>query len=898
VIFIKPQKNSQILLQQIVKYGHFCDTLILLQQKILDNDFLRYSFFKDWLDKTNTVSPLSFSHKIGMLLQFWSWSKNFPLWKANRITRSINQLKSTETFRKYINQETENNLLKAHGVFFDSVEKSPLTPKQREACICEEDNTLVVAGPGTGKTSTIVAKIGFLLQQNRCTPNEILALAFTKKSANELEERLTERLSVPIDVMTFHKLGLSILAQSYNGKPRLAKHAEDPLEKTRLISRLLKKLLDDSRIFAVEVIQFLSLYPTEVKNTWDFKDLSDYMSWLRSNDLRSLDGEKKNSYQECVIANWLILNGIEFKYEHPFSPSTKDRLHRDYCPDFYLPDYNIYIEHFGIDENGQTASYIPNKPYHQSMQWKREQFKKTKQVLIETYSWQYSKGVLFKHLKKELKEQNVSFKPVSIEIVLEKLNQHGRIDSFSELISSFLSIYKSANQQYATHERASKIHQQERSILFLRIFNAVFELYETFQQEQHIVDFEDMINQATKAILEEWEHPYKYVIIDEFQDISPARAALVKAILNSGTEASLFVVGDDCQSIYRFSGSDVGLMSQFENHFSVADQKILDTTFRFDNNASYVSSHFVLKNPIQIGKQLNAIKTTQEPSLILYFPPFKESRLNWALNEINAKSETPKTVLILERYKFHLPEEKEWGKLKSLFPNLSLIKMSIHAAKGLEADYVIMGLRGGVWGFPSQVMDDPLYDLVLSQGDEYANGEERRLFYVALTRSRNQTYLICESGYNKSIFTEELLSDENLKNHIEIEGVFQEDIKCKSCLSGDMILKDGLNSKFYGCSNYPLCVHTEAVCPQCDVGFLQHTQNKRGQCHLCDYQAEICPKCKTGISQVKQGKHGFFMGCSNYRDPEIKCSYTNNNVKLKNNHSKENNTHAKRPATT
>ena len=97
MIFIKPQKNSQILLQQIVKYGHFCDTLILLQQKILDNDFLRYSFFKDWLDKTNTVSPLSFSHKIGMLLKFWSWSKNFPLWKANRITHSINQLKSTET---------------------------------------------------------------------------------------------------------------------------------------------------------------------------------------------------------------------------------------------------------------------------------------------------------------------------------------------------------------------------------------------------------------------------------------------------------------------------------------------------------------------------------------------------------------------------------------------------------------------------------------------------------------------------------------------------------------------------------------------------------------------------------------------------------------------------------
>ena len=178
---LKSLKQNQTLLKQVVKYGSFCKTLTRLEQKFLDNDYLRFSFFQNWLEEAGTVYPLKFSQKITMLLKFWCWGKSYSIWKANSITRTIAQLEAIETFRKYLNREIETQLLKTHKGFFDSVEKLPLTPNQREACVCEEDNTLIVAGPGTGKTSTIVAKIGFLLQQNRCTPNEILALAFACK---------------------------------------------------------------------------------------------------------------------------------------------------------------------------------------------------------------------------------------------------------------------------------------------------------------------------------------------------------------------------------------------------------------------------------------------------------------------------------------------------------------------------------------------------------------------------------------------------------------------------------------------------------------------------------------------------------------------------------------------
>ena len=201
--------------------------------------------------------------------------------------------------------------------------------------------------------------------------------------------------------------------------------------------------------------------------------------------------------------------------------------------------------------------------------------------------------------------------------------------------------------------------------------------------------------------------------------------------------------------------------------------------------------------------------------------------------------------------------------------------MTIHGAKGLEADYAIIGLRGGGWGFPSQIIDDPLLDLVLTQADEYPFGEERRLFYVAITRSRNKSYLVCETEPDQSVFAAELESGNEYP--VNVFGVDTKKLQCPKCKSGIMLLRDGSNGHFYGCSNYPLCGYTEQTCPKCRKGFLIKGEDRSFSCHLCDYQARMCPRCETGVLQLRTGEaYGAFYGCSNYNDPDIKCRYKEN----------------------
>ena len=228
--------------------------------------------------------------------------------------------------------------------------------------------------------------------------------------------------------------------------------------------------------------------------------------------------------------------------------------------------------------------------------------------------------------------------------------------------------------------------------------------------------------------------------------------------------------------------------------------------------------------------------------------------------------------MVLERYNFQLPQDQEWARLRRAFPNLRLEKMSIHASKGLEADYVVMGLRGGVWGFPTQFVDDPLFDMVLTQADSHPNGEERRLFYVALTRARYKTYLVCETGQDQSEFAAELLSGTEYPK--EVFGVDTQKLACRRCGSGTMLLRDGSNGQFYGCSNYPLCSNTEQTCPQCGHGLMILDGGGKYSCHECGHEQRTCPRCKTGMLQAKKGARGPFKGCSNYRDPDINCRYT------------------------
>lgn len=321
-------------------------------------------------------------------------------------------------------------------------------------------------------------------------------------------------------------------------------------------------------------------------------------------------------------------------------------------------------------------------------------------------------------------------------------------------------------------------------------------------------------------------------------------------------------------------------MTRFDEIFGATRRVSLDTTFRFDSFAVETSSRFVLKNNVQIHKSLKSLTTGSAPSVVVYKRQADEPPLEWSLGEIARHANGPATVLILERYNFHLPTAQEERRLSSMFPTLRLQSMSVHGAKGLEADYVIAGLRGGQWGFPAIKIDDPLLRLVLTAPDEFPDGEERRLFYVALTRARRKTYLVCETGVDQSPFATELLTEPEYR--IDVFGVDTQKLACESCKSGIMLLRDGSNGKFYGCSNFPLCRNTQQTCPACGVGLLVRENKDQWKCHLCGHLARRCPKCQSGVMLAKTGPYGPFFGCSNYQDPDLRCRYTDSGAPMAN----------------
>ena len=100
----------------------------------------------------------------------------------------------------------------------------------------------------------------------------------------------------------------------------------------------------------------------------------------------------------------------------------------------------------------------------------------------------------------------------------------------------------------------------------------------------------------------------------------------------------------------------------------------------------------------------------------------------------------------MTRYKKNILENSKVWEIQNFWDGLILPSKTIHSAKGLEADYVIVAdLNSKLFGFQSELESDPIINLVLSETDPYPNSEERRLFYVALTRAKEQTHLLADT---------------------------------------------------------------------------------------------------------------------------------------------------------
>lgn len=715
--------------------------------------------------------------------------------------------------------------LLTHIDFFDSVESKPLTDEQRKAAVIMEDRNLLIAAAGSGKSSTVVAKIGYAIKTGLCQPNEILAVVFNRNAREELEARLAKRLPEQgslVAACTFHKLGKEIIAEVEGKQPTPAPWEDSPQSSAAFIERLVDGLIDDSE-FLGHWLLFRTVCFRPNRELAQFKDQRDYDRYLREvgeerdghRGILTLNGELVRSMEEVAIANWLYLNGVNYQYERAYEFETADRQHRQYFPDFYYPDIDLYHEHFALDDNGKPPPLFKGD-YEQGVIWKRALHSDKGTALIETTSAMYRQGELFTHLKNELESRGIVFRPRPVKEILERLNQ--KQTKYAPFLRTFITHLKS-NGFSLDHlsARADEQRDRWRAMVFLKVFEFVWQRYQEALAEAGFIDFEDMVRRAADYVASgKYRHPYQLILVDEFQDISQAGAALIKAMLTQNPRCKLFAVGDDWQSINRFAGADIDIMANFTGHFGSASINFLTRTFRSNQGISNVAATFVQANPLQYRKEVRAAdKNNEDVIQIVEYSRDEDvdGLLNQLLGElaaIAAAKEKAATVFILARYNYLKPNALKLMQARYR-DHLNIEFKSAHRSKGLEADYVfVLGMNSGSFSFPSQIEDDPLLDMVMPARETFPYAEERRLFYVALTRARHKVFLFTRRE-RISRFIPELLVAE-FRGKVRYGASALSAAKpCPKCGSGVLREKNGKFGWFMGCSTYPECRHTEKI---------------------------------------------------------------------------------------
>ncbi|HGY5076081.1 TPA: DNA helicase IV [Citrobacter gillenii] len=511
-------------------------------------------------------------------------------------------LQDIEACRLQHNQAYTDAMLTEHAEFFQRIESSPLNPAQARAVVNGEQSLLVLAGAGSGKTSVLVARAGWLLAKGDAVAEQILLLAFGRKAAEEMDERIRERLHTEdITARTFHSLALHIIQQGSKKVPTVSKLENDTPARHKLFITAWRQQCSEKKAQAKGWRQWL-----EEEMQWSVPEGN---FW---------DDEKQQRRLAPRLDRWVSLM----------------RMH-----------------------GGAQAEMIANAP--------------------EDIRDLFSKRI--------------------------------------KLMAPLLKAWKSA------------------------------------LKEENAVDFSGLIHQAI-VILEKGRFisPWKHILVDEFQDISPQRAALLAALRQQNSQTTLFAVGDDWQAIYRFSGAQLSLTTAFHHTFGEGDRCDLDTTYRFNSRIGEVANGFIQQNPHQLAKPLNSLTVGDKKAVTL----LDESQLDALLDKLSGFAKAEERILVLARYHHLKPASLE--KAATRWPKLQLEFMTIHASKGQQADYVIIvGLHDGNDGFPAPARESIMEEALLPAVEDFPDAEERRLLYVALTRARHRVWLL----FNKdapSCFVDEL----------------------------------------------------------------------------------------------------------------------------------------------
>ena len=717
-----------------------------------------------------------------------------------------------------INQEHVDRELVDFKGFFDKVERSPLTEEQARAVVCFDNRVLLVASAGSGKTSTMVAKVGYALKKGYVGAERMLLLAFNNDAAADLRERMKVRLEplgLPVDKVvakSFHAFGLDIIDAATGKRPSIAPWVESGKDLETLLA-MVDELKDSNPAFRTDWDIVHLVFGQDLPKFGKERESPEaWNSETRQEGFWTLKDDVVNSRAEQVIANWLFYNGVNYVYEAPYQHVTADPTHRQYHSDFYFPDVDAYLEHRGLEENGEPPpEFTDNK---EGMAWEKIVHAEKGTKLLETTIEQLWSGQAFDYLATELTKLGITLDPDPDRPVpgRKPIENTG----LARTLLSFLTHAKSNRLSVAGLRKrldagaAGNFHY--RHAMFLGLFEQVWKAWEDRLKADQCIDFDDMLNLAGDCVEDgRWTSPYELVMVDEFQDASQARARLVAGLVKRPGKC-LFAVGDDWQSINRFAGADLAVMTDFEARFGRSVTLKLETTFRCPQSLCDLSSGFFPKNPKQIKKGVRAAKPDiAEPVRIVRVGDETKIRnaVGKRVEEIAAQSADGGKrvrVYVMGRYNrdnAYVPLNYDSDRIEVKF-------ITVHSSKGLEADHIILPrITSETLGFPSRIVDDPVLQLAMPGGDSHEFAEERRLFYVALTRARSTVTLITVAG-KESTFIAELARDQRLELR-NLDGTESSSELCPGCKEGFLVKKDGRYGPFLSCSRFPKCRHTSKV---------------------------------------------------------------------------------------
>lgn len=787
------------------------------EEIIKDSNFAVSSLEKEWKLFLKKDVYLIYDSKADLLNLVKTGNKDtkipwYLFWHLKLKSKLQNNLEELDKFDAEITHYNPKFVSRNKKEYSDLFKRENLVldDDQQTAIITDDKHNLVVAGAGSGKTEVLITRISYLIQRKSDTikPNRILVLAFQNKAANEISERLKKRYDVDVEIRTFHSLGKKIIGDASQLKgvkaPKLKPECFEDWKYQRYVQKLFDKEISKNEDLQNKIINFMKRYGDDqiIREEADFEKKEEFYNYQRNLTYTALDRTKVKSEAEREIMNFFLmynLNGQKIKviYENPanwMKYKTKEGKEYTPKPDFYFPDFDLYLEHWAIGRNGKVPKWFsgedPTKEYTEGMNIKKEKYKENNKTIVETSQADYENNNFYKILEerflKVLKEKqpNEKFKLniISYEELVERVWEECKefVKTIAINISKFIVIAKTYRLYPQDIENRLKNEKwSPKQTLFARIANVLYSRYQKEFEKGNYLDFSDMINLAVDYLKENkefYKDVYDHILIDEYQDLSTQRYELIRELMAKNKNCKLFCVGDDWQSIMGFAGSNLDFFINFDKYFLHPARTNLAKNYRSIKSIVEAGACIIKNNKEgQIKKKTVSTSEESKPILVYsskhqkkFFSQYYEQIAKHCLDTIKEYHTTknypyddfmillriankPKLRNFISEYAQNLgiPISEKADR-----PNCVHI-MSVHKSKGLQARVImILNVDKGLYGFPCELEDSDIFQPAIKNNDRLRKQEERRLFYVAVTRAKEEVIMYSQKCSESEFITE------------------------------------------------------------------------------------------------------------------------------------------------